>query len=59
MRFARKKSSIERLDIDQFGNYYVCGVGLQFVDSCKDLGISVDTELNFHRHIRSIVGKIL
>ena len=30
---------------------------MPFVDSCKDLGISVDTELKFHGHIRSIVGK--
>ena len=38
-RFARKKSSIERLvDIAQFGSYYIRGVGLPFVDSCKDLG---------------------
>ena len=41
MRFARKKSSIERLDIAQFGSYYVHGVCLPFVDSCKDLGILV------------------
>ena len=27
MRFARKKSSVERLDIAQFGSYYVRGVG--------------------------------
>ena len=57
MRFIRKKSSIERLDIAQFGSYYVRGVSLPFIDSCKDLGISVDTELKFHVHIRSIVGK--
>ena len=30
---------------------------MPFVDSCKDFGILVDTELKFHRHIRSIVGK--
>ena len=35
MRFARKKSSIERLDITQFGSYYVRGMGLPFVDSCS------------------------
>ena len=40
-----------------FGSYFVRGVGLLFVDSCKNLGILVDTELKFHRHIRSIVGK--
>ena len=57
MRFTRKKSSIERLDIAQFGSYYVRTVGLLFIDSCKDLGISVDTELQFDGHIRSIVGK--
>ena len=57
MRFAPKKSSIERLDIAQFRNYYVRGVGLQFVDSCKDLGILVDAELKFYGLSRSIVGK--
>ena len=36
MFFARKKSSIKELDIAQFGRYYVRGVGLPFVDSCKD-----------------------
>ena len=37
MRFARnKKFSIERIDIVQFGSYCICGVGLPFVDSCKD-----------------------
>ena len=57
MRFARKKSSIERLNISQFESYNVCEVGLPFGDSCKDLGILVDTELILHGHIRSIVGK--
>ena len=46
MRFTRKKSAIERLDITQFGSYYVRGVGLPFVDSWKDLGISVDMEFD-------------
>ena len=44
MRFAHRKSSIERLDIAQLGSYYVRGVGLPFTDSCKDLGVLVDTE---------------
>ena len=33
--------------LSEFGSYYVCGVGWPFVDSFKDLGILVDTELNF------------
>ena len=49
--------SIERLDIVPFGSFYVCGVCLLFVYSCKDLSILVDTELKFHGHIRSIVEK--
>ena len=52
-----QKSSIERLDIAQFGSSYVRGVGLPFVDSCKDLGVLVDAELKFHGHIRYIVGR--
>ena len=36
---------------------YVRGESLPFVDSWKDLGILVDTELKFHWHNRSIVGK--
>ena len=44
-------------DMAQFGSYYYCGAGLSFVDSCKDSGILVDTELKFHGHIRSIVGE--
>ena len=51
MHFARKKTSIEILDIAQFGSYCVREVGLQFVDSCKNLGILVNTELKFHGHI--------
>ena len=43
MPFACEKSSIERLDIAQFGCFYVRGAGLLFGDSCKDLGILVDT----------------
>ena len=57
MHNARNKSSIERLDIAQFGIYYVCGVGFPSVDSCKDFCILVDTELKFHWHSRSIVEK--
>ena len=30
---------------------------LPFVDSFKDFGALVDTELKFYGHIRSIVGK--
>ena len=45
MHFARKKSSIEKLDIARFGSFYVRGVGLPFTDSCKDLGMLVDTEI--------------
>ena len=48
MRFARKKFSIERSAISQFESYNVRGVGLSLVDSCKDLGILVDTELILH-----------
>ena len=44
-RFARKKSSIERLGAAQFESYYISGVGFTFVDSCKDLGKLVDTEI--------------
>ena len=58
MRFALKKSHIGRLDKYQFESYYVLGVGLPFVDSWKDLGILVDTELKFYGHIRFIVGEI-
>ena len=32
MGFARKKSSINRWGIAQFGMYYIHGVGLPFVD---------------------------
>ena len=53
------KSSIEGLDISQFGSYYVRRMGLPFVYSCEDFGILVDTELRFHGHIRSIDGKVL
>ena len=44
MCFARRKSSIERLDITQFGSYHIRGVGLPFVVSCKVLGTLIDTE---------------
>ena len=44
MRFARKKSSIERLDMAQFGSYYVRGMSLPFADSCNDLSMLVDSE---------------
>ena len=54
IRFAREKSAIERLDIAQFGSYYVRGVGLPFVDSCKELGKLVDMELKFYSEV---VGK--
>ena len=37
MCFAHKKSSFEILEIAQFGCYYVRGMGLPLVDSCKDL----------------------
>ena len=57
MSFTCKNSSTERLDIAQFGSYYVRGMGLPFVESCKDLGILVETELKFHGNIRSIVAK--
>ena len=56
MRFARKKSYIE-FDTAQFRSYYVRGVGLPFVDTCMDSGIIVDTELKFHGHVKSIIGK--
>ena len=56
MHFARKKFSIERVGIAQFGSYYVRGEGLPFVDSCKDLGILVDTALKFHGHRN--IGKL-
>ena len=46
MRFARNKSFIERLCIAQFWSYYVRELGLPLVDSCKDLGILVDTEMS-------------
>ena len=52
--FCTKQSSIEKIDIAQFGSYYVQGVGLPFVNSCKDLGILVGTGLQFRGHIRSI-----
>ena len=57
MRFARKKSSIKILDITQFQSYYVRGMDLPFVYSRKDLAILLDTELQFHGHIRSLIGK--
>ena len=57
MRFVRKKSSIEIFYIPQFESYCVRGMSLPFVDSCKDLGILVDTELKLHGHLLSIVGK--
>ena len=46
-RFVRKNSSIERLDAAQLESYYVRGVDLLFVDSCKNLGILLDTEFKF------------
>ena len=55
--FLNVNFSIERLDVAQLGSYYVRGVGLPFVDSCKNLGMLVATELIFHGHIISIVGK--
>ena len=42
-----------RYIIAKFGSYYVRGVDLPFIDS----GLLVDTELKFHGHNRSIVGK--
>ena len=57
-RFSRKKFSIEKLDITQFRSYYVRGGGVcRFLDSCKDLGILVNTQLKLHEHIRSILEK--
>ena len=58
MRFARKKSSIEILEIAQLEIYYVRGVGLPFADLYKDLAV-LYTELNFHGHIGSIAGRVL
>ena len=33
------------------------GVALGFVDSCRDLGVVVDSKLKFHKHVDAVVGK--
>ena len=42
-----------------FLSYHVREVGLPFVDSCKDLGLLVDTELNFMGTLDLFFGNVL
>ena len=51
-----KKSFIERLNLAQFASNYVRGVGLLFVDSCKDLGILKSLH-EFNIHVRITISK--
>ena len=51
VHFGRCKSA------DVSNVYYVDGVALRGADSSRDLGVVVDSNLKWHDHIQSIVGK--
>lgn len=55
MRFARGFG--EWNELDPLFLYYLDGVQLRFVESHRDLGVTVDTRLRFHQHVREVVGK--
>ena len=50
MRFGEKSVT------DQV-TYSIYGTNLLFVDSYKDLGITIDSGLKFHTHIKVVIGK--
>ena len=37
--------------------YSIYGTNLIFVDSYKDLGVTIDSGLKFHAHINTVIGK--
>lgn len=55
LRFAR--GFREWNDLDPLSCYYLDGSQLRFVQSHRDLGVTVDTKLRFHQHIREVVGR--
>ena len=57
LRFMRGRAS--RI-VGGFGGiceYHINNSNITFAQTCRDLGIMVDSELKFHAHIKSIVGK--
>lgn len=44
-------------DIGPLQSYSLYSVNLKFVEAHKDLGITIDTSLRFHQHIRTVVNK--
>ena len=42
---------------DGGSGYFINGCQLRLVNSCKDLGVTIDSSLRFHSHINSIVCK--
>ena len=55
MRFSRGKIY---LDLDRGEGVYLLGGGwLSIVQSHRDLGVVVDSNLKFHKHVRTVIGK--
>ena len=54
MRFCRKYPEWR---YDPEIRYYLDCAQLKFVESHRDLGVTVDTSLKFHQHIKEIVQK--
>ena len=46
----------ERSGTDQVA-YSIYGTNLIFVDSYKDLGVTIDSGLKFHAHVNAVIGK--
>ena len=38
--------------------YSIHGTNLFFVDSCKDLAITIDSGLKLHAHTNAVIGKV-
>jgi hypothetical protein len=55
MRFSRGFK--EWNEMDPLSRYSLNGVELKFVQSHRDLGVTVDTKLRFHQHVREVVGR--
>jgi len=55
LRFQR--GCIDWNALGPYNSYYLKGVQVPMAKSYVDLGVTVDTTLKFHQHIRGIVGK--
>lgn len=54
LRFCRGVVDWDALGLDAY--YYLGNQRIQIVDSHKDLGVTIDTSLRFHGHIRNIAN---